>query len=131
MLISVVRRLFHSLQCVCLWWHSSIPFNAQENPLRPGISHPPLLFQHPRDGPGKHLISYPNTLVCTRAQMYVHIKTHAQTCSCQHKNNDTHSHAHSYTQAHTYTTNHHLHTQYLLLFHIAVNPVKKLCGERK
>lgn len=39
--------------------------------------------------------------------------------------------AHTYTQAHMYTTSHYLHTQYLLLYHIAANPVKKLCGEKK
>lgn len=63
---------FCSLQCVCLWWHSSIPFSTQNNPLRPGISRCPLLFQHPKDGPGKHLISYPNTLVCLHMHKCMH-----------------------------------------------------------
>lgn len=127
MLISVVRRLFHSLQHVCLWWHSSIPFSTQEDPLGPGISQRPLLLHHPRDGPGKHLISYPNKPVCPHMHKcrhtHMHKYTHANT------NTVTHKYTHEYTLSHT--TNHHLHTQYLLLYHIAVNPVKKLCGERK
>lgn len=89
-LISVLRRLFHSSQRVCLRWHSSIPFSTQEDPLRPGISQHLLLVHHPRDGPGKHLISYPNTQVClhvhTRTNTHTHMQTQRHIC--------THTHTH-------------------------------------
>lgn len=67
-----------------------------------------------------------HTSVLVYAQMDTHTETHAQT----QKHSDTYTHAHTYTHL-THTTNYHLHSQYLLLYHIAVNPVTKLCGERK
>lgn len=113
MLISLVWRLFHSLQCAGLWWHSTVPFNTRENPFRPGISALPTSRRWTRQTSDlfpKH------TSVSARGQRYA---PRRNTCEC------------AFTRTHLHATNHHHHTQYLLLFHIAVNPVKKLCGEKK
>jgi len=106
-LISVVQRLFHSLQHVCLWWHSSIPFSTKEDPLRPGISQHPLLFHHPSDGP---------SIYDPHAHKW---RTHTHMQTQWHM----YSHAHLGTST-TFTT---FNTG---SYHIAANPVKKLCGER-
>lgn len=71
-----------------------------------------------------------HTSVSTFAQMHVHTEPHVQMHSCIHKHSDTYM-LNTLAQTHIHATNHHLHTQYLLLYHIAVNPVKKLCGQRK
>lgn len=60
-----------------------------------------------------HRYACTNTLVQTPARWLTYMPRNTLACKRAH------------------TTNRHLHTQYLLLYHIAVNPVKKLCGERK
>lgn len=112
------------------------PFSTQENPLRPGISHRPLLLPTSQRWTGRTSDPLPkHTNVSAYALMYAHIETHVHSLLMHtqwHTFSQTHMHSHTHIHKHTpYTTNRHFHTQYLLLFHIAVNPVKKLCGERK
>lgn len=96
-LISVVRWMFRSLQRVCLWWHSSIPFSALEEPLGPGISQNPLLFLPVMDQ--ENMIS-----ACSHTHWKVFLFLKHSAFSC--------------TLASTlFTTNHNLFTRWLLLSH--------------
>ena len=74
--------------------------------------------------------------LCTRTRTHTHKQTHTNnhTHMPSHTNPNTHTRTHTHTRAHTHTRTHihrnNNHTEYQLLYHIAVNLVKELYRDR-
>lgn len=88
---------------VCLWWHSSIQFSTQEDPLGPGISQRPLLLQPSQRWTWLTSDLLPkHTGVSTYALLlYARMQTH--THNRRNPNTVTHIYADEHTRAHACT----------------------------